>query len=445
MGKLFNVIEENLATEAIDFQNDGSGKQLVALYQKVIDTIEDDPSIRKRTIEEIGHKKKIEDFLFNRFGIKINLIFDTDTYACVPLYLTKYHVLMDSMWHGDFTIRDQDRFMRDKSGSKGTIDLKNAKVTGIFSEYKHVLLMDVKSAVNKFDMTAEELAGITLHEVGHLFTMMELSNRLQTTNQVLQSVSEGLKNGDSIKKYEHIFIEIGNDYKIPRDKINDILESHHHFVIGAKLYNALIGACGEQIRGDYYHRTAGEQVADQFSNRFGLGHGTVTGLQKLHEYYGSPDVDAGARAGMLFNDICLMVMGCIGAIALFTPAGILVGLFMVGINVLVTLLSGDAYSDFTYDKLRDRYKRIRQDMVRQLTDSNLDRETMKEVIENIKIVDKTMEKAVNYRSIFSVIGNVIFPSNRKAVKDHEVQQTLESIVNNNMFVKSAELKILTGV
>lgn len=118
---------------------------------------------------------------------------------------------------------------------------------------------------------------------------------------------------------------------------------------------------------------------------------------------------------------------------------------MVGCNVLITLLSGDAYSDFTYDKLKDRYKRIRQDMVRQLTDSNLDRETMKEVIENIKIVDKTMEKAVNYRSIFSVIGNVIFPSNRKAVKDHEVQQTLESIVNNNMFVKSAELKILTGV
>lgn len=445
MGKLFKTIEENLAQEAIDFQTDGTGKQLAALYQKAIDSVEDDPSIRKRTLEEIGHKKNIEDFLFKRFGIKINLVFDTDTYACMPLYLNKHHVLLDSMWHGEFSIRDQERFMRDRPNGKGTIDLKNAKVSGIFSEYKHMLLMDVKSAVNKFDMTAEELAGITLHEVGHLFTMMELGNRLQTTNQALQSVSEGLKNGDDIKKYEQVFIDLGNDYKIPREKINDILESHNTYVIGAKLYNALIGGCGAQLRNDYYSRTAGEQVADQFANRFGLGQDTVTGLQKLHEYYGSPDVDSVSRTCAVFDDIVFIIRSILGIILLFIPGGIIFGLFLTGLNVLITMLSGDAYTDFTYDKLRDRYKRIRQDMVRQLTNTNLDSATMKEVVENIKIVDKTMEKAVNYRSLTSVIGNVIFPANRKAVKDHEVQQTIESIVNNNMFVKAAELKILTGV
>lgn len=112
--------------------------------------------------------------------------------------------------------------------------------------------------------------------------------------------------------------------------------------------------------------------------------------------------------------------------------------------ILVCLLvfEGDNFRLHTYDELRQRYIRVRNDVVHILKDSDLDQSYVKNLIEDIKNLDKLIENTADRKTLLHSISNFIIPVNGKAIDNIEEQKLIEALASNDLFVKSAELKVI---
>ena len=104
--------------------------------------------------------------------------------------------------------------------------------------------------------------------------------------------------------------------------------------------------------------------------------------------------------------------------------------------------SGEENRDFTYDDLKIRYKRIRNDMVELLKSDTLSKDIIKSTLDNIKFFDSIITETYKYRGLMDQFMNTFVPSARKADQAIARQQLMEDLSFNELFVKSGELKVL---
>lgn len=97
--------------------------------------------------------------------------------------------------------------------------------------------------------------------------------------------------------------------------------------------------------------------------------------------------------------------------------------------------------DYTYDDLKIRYLRVRQDIVDQLKEIKDDKEVVKQMLENIYTIDEAIKSTSVVRILPAIISNFIFSGARQAVSSIKEQQLFEALASNDLFVKSAELRL----
>lgn len=97
--------------------------------------------------------------------------------------------------------------------------------------------------------------------------------------------------------------------------------------------------------------------------------------------------------------------------------------------------------DYTYDDLKIRYLRVRQDIVDQLKEIKDDKEVVKQMLENIYTIDEAIKSTSVVRTLPAIISNFIFSGARQAVSSIKEQQLFEALASNDLFVKSAELRL----
>jgi hypothetical protein len=126
--------------------------------------------------------------------------------------------------------------------------------------------------------------------------------------------------------------------------------------------------------------------------------------------------------------------------------GIMAGTFNAAVSVMIMYfmmrLTGEDTRDYTFDDLKVRYKRIRQQCLEQLKDSSLLADTIKTLITDIKHIDDIILQATDYKPVCAALSNLIFPANRNSKRAIEQQQLIEDLAHNDLFLKSAELKTL---
>ena len=67
----------------------------------------------------------------------------------------------------------------------------------------------------------------------------------------------------------------------------------------------------------------------------------------------------------------------------------------------------------------------------------------KKLIDTVKALDGLISETANFKSLFNMLGNLLFSSNRKASREIEYQQLVERLASNDLFLKSAELQALS--
>lgn len=96
--------------------------------------------------------------------------------------------------------------------------------------------------------------------------------------------------------------------------------------------------------------------------------------------------------------------------------------------------------DLLFDKLQVRFKRIRDQVVRDIKDLKISDKDAKVILESLEEVDRIIAKTVIAINVYTKICNVIFTSDKNALKSAETQRLLEEIASNDLYVGAAKLK-----
>lgn len=438
------------ALETIATQTDGFGAELEAIVAEIQKagndirienvTIHNKIDLLNITIRENKYANKIEDLVFKRLGLKIEIHTDIITHGAMLIFpVTENSILLKDAFKGHDYFINLKKISKIADNDVGTIDLNKAVVGGIFSKFVHPLYVSFGLNFYVENLTPGEVTGILLHELGHAFTFYEYSNRLTAVNQVMATVVDELKKPTVKRNYTYVYNEMSSKLKIDQKVIDDIMNSTDESIISEKLFAAIATSVVKESSMGKYEETSSEQLADQFASRFGYGRQLIAGLDKLHEKY-SPERNDFVRSSYYFSQLIFILSGAfLVAAAASIP---IISISYLMIFVLVMAFSGEYTRDMTYDDLLFRYTRIRQDAIQQLKNQYYTGKDAKQVIESIKVMDEKIRLVKPFAGLIRPIMNILIPANWKTKQEIQYQQFIELLVNNDLFLKAAELQTL---
>ncbi len=438
----FKKVSRGVALEMMTIQDSSFGIQLETIVDKIrIGVIQEEYPSYDHLIRS-GHIKALEQAIFNRTGLQMEIICSQDTAAILSFYANKHSIFIHPMWNGsNFEIKDQQAILDKAQNKKGTVDLKKAKVSGLFSEYKNKLFLNFHVMITQFKLTTPELTAIILHELGHAFYICEFSDRLETTNQVLANVAKELLNKKE-KNLDYVYRELKSiDDTITKQAVEEIVNGHK-VIAGYKLFNVILNSVVSQVSNAKYNETAFEQLADHFASKFGYGRYLVLALDKMHEYFNSPEKSKTYNTFNLLMSAIDLIIGMGYTVAVAITMGPMGGIAMLAFMTLLLRIAGEDFKDYTYDDLKIRYKRIRANYIDVIKKLDIPKSELKDLIDQIYAIDRIMSQTYMPVSIYNKIANALFSKAKKADESIREQQLLEDLAFNDLFLEAAQFRVL---
>lgn len=434
MSRTFFRPNSLFSNETIASQSDDFGKKLETLMGLIHSEISS-----KESIEKISERhpvvEAIEKLIFSRIKMKVSIITDEAPAAIMPFYSNRNHIFLPDFFRGNISLRDQVKLLKKSEGKTGTVNLQNATLSGLFSEYEHSLYLNFNTLIKEFNMTPGEMAGVTMHEIGHGFDACYYSDRAERTNQILANVARVLAGGEK-GDIEYIYRELKEvKPSITKEEVDKIVNGGR-VVAGLTWFRTFIGIVRSQMLDDTYNKTSFESGADSFASRFGYGKELMLALDKISVGY--PEKSAGIRSMIyLLNASALLGLGLLIMFSLGAGA-LAAALVFSCYSLLVLVLSREDVGDYTYDKLKHRYLRIRADAIDQLKSKSLKKDTVRSLLDGIYEMDAVIKETSVVNVPSSAIANILFSGAREAVNSIDDQQLMEALSSNDLFIHAAE-------
>lgn len=439
-----------LSMEMIDFQNDDFGIKIEQQFAEIINKWSN-KTYKQRDLKDCVEIKKIIQLTEDRTGLKISISIWAGMLAgVVPLYTSKNHIFVDKFWRsqGGYDIPDQAKFIKSIGQEKGYVDLQKARVSGFYSTYTNKIYLYLPGLIDNNKLTPAEMAAVYLHELGHAYEACEYASRWSSTNQVLANITqEILKNKNKADKaYIYRELKTIND-KITDGDVQDIVDGKT--VAGPLLFGSLFSEVGHQLRNGKYDQTSFEMLADNFATRFGYGRALVTALDKVTASGYEKSWKSYSLLWFMHTFLAVVFGGTVIALTMFilSAPGLLatvvsfIGLLIYGLYFyLIAVLSGESFKDYTYDQLKIRYKRIRNQLVEMLKETDLSAEEIQPILADIYTIDNSINSTLTYKHPLTGIMNLINPADNRASKSIQAQQLMEELAHSDLFLKSAQLR-----
>lgn len=359
------------------------------------------------------------------------------------------------------TIKLQD--IKKKAERIGSVDLKNSKVHGLFAkEYAFIsvgwvfLVTDV--------LTDEEVAASLCHEIGHVFTNFEFVADLVTFNHTLRALVNTTVSKMPTSQKTVIFKEI-----LEGEELSQIVDAKEL----AKLQspNAVAAWVGEaklrKIQSEYgldqYDMTTNEGLADQFASRHHFNKALVSGLVKIIAVGGEDIKAKNIRQAALEKARVVSDVFGYGALAVGGIGGLAGIPVMVGVAIASGVISlvariwsftlGGAFTrvNVTQESIHDsgitRLRRLKEDMITKIKDPKLPKDEVQEALSCIAQVDRYLEGVKKFEgsTLDQVFFNGLFIIEKAFVKRDKqelIARQLEELMNNDLFVRASELKLI---
>jgi len=178
-----------------------------------------------------------------------------------------------------------------------------------------------------------------------------------------------------------------------------------------------------------YDGTGFEFLSDQFATRHGGGLSLVTALDKIQRYQRNPVY---RNAATFYSLEMIKTLSFFAAVAVGGPATALIAILIVANNP----------HESTYDLPRDRAERVKRDLVEQLKNKKLDKETKQSLLDDLAAIEAVMETMTQRNGSLQLVWKVLSPTTRKELKHKEAQQTIEKLLNNDLFASAAKFSNL---
>lgn len=359
------------------------------------------------------------------------------------------------------TIKLQD--IKKKAERVGSVDLKNSKVYGLFAkEYAFISIGWVFLVTDV--LTDEEVAASLCHEIGHVFTNFEFVADLVTFNHTLRALVNTTVSKMPTAQKTVIFKEI-----LEGEELSQIVDAKEL----AKLQspNAVAAWVGEaklrKIQSEYgldqYDMTTNEGLADQFASRHHFNKALVSGLVKIIAV-GGEDIKAKSIRQAALEKARVVsaifaggflgagVIGGLAGIPVLTGVAIVSGIVAFAAKIWSFTLGGATTSvNVTQESIHDsgitRLRRLKEDMITKIKDPKLPKDEVQEALSYIAQVDRYLEGVKKFEgsTLDQIFFNGLFIIEKAFVrrdKQEAIARQLEELMNNDLFVRASELKLI---
>lgn len=426
------------STESIRTQFDDIGPRIEKVVSQIIEKIKNKEIKTAKGFNKHELIQSLEKMIFDRFKLKVHVITHLAPAAIMPFYSNKNHIFLHEMFRGNLNIKDQNKLLKEFDQKKGSVNLEKATVDGIFSQYDHPLYLNFYTLIELYKMSSAEITAIILHELGHAFYACYYSDRTDRTNQILASIVRHLNNTET-GDIEYIYREASKiSSNIKKEEIDKMINGPRT-VASASFFKVVSEIVRSQTVNDTYNETAFEQRADNFASRFGYGKSLILSLEKISSGLDEKSLIVRTFVHLTSTASTLILCFLLGVSIL---AANFLGVIIFGFyTTILFTLSREDIRDYTYDDLKIRYLRVRQDIIDQLKEIKDDKEVVKQMLDNIYTIDEAVKSTTIVRTFPAIVSNFIFSGARQAVKSIHEQQLLEALASNDLFVKSAELRL----
>ncbi|WP_233874740.1 hypothetical protein [Paraburkholderia adhaesiva] len=414
-----------LACEDVDFQSDAFFRELCALFAEL-------EKVRPEEMADQDAAMQLPAVIAHYTGMNVKVAWGNDGPVIFPPTITKNHVLL-SRW-GDYyrqyvlTSMDADKLLaQSQTRPIGRVDRRNARVSGVFSELEAVLVMPAQIFQER--LTAEEVAAMVLHELGHLFAYFELIGQSLTTNQILAGLSKKLDQSVGVKDREAVLAKVKSIAQLYDLDVEMLAKSADQKVIELVVVSSIVRALQSELGMPLFDLNSFEALADQFAARLGAGRALVMGLDKRNRAHGH--IAYRSRPSWLLAESMKVIL-------LLAVPLTLGGTW----SSLMASCTRDATGVETavYGSVKTRFDRIREQLVEGMKDPKLDRDMQASYVEDIAAIDEILANVSERRQLLSYMADFFSPSRRQRISQEKLQRELERIANNDLFVKAAALK-----
>lgn len=306
-----------------------------------------------------------------------------------------------------------------------TIDLKNVTVKGTLVDALQFRLYYTEAVMfNKSMFTDQEVVAVFLHEFGHIFnTFMTLGDYVWLNYYLTDGIEILLGKKKNVFKINILsdaaIAKMGMSNKDVDAFMNDRNEETAKRVI---LSLAKLEPRHHLTQNDLLANRREEQLADLFASRLGYGRHFAQFEYKTAKYFGDPELSG-------TNWIAET------AKAVFAVATLpLTVLWIMGHDPLQGGMKG------RYDDPFTRITKIRRDMVAQLKNPGpLDRDAL---VVDIAVLDDVLKEYSTNVSFYDSLITFFRPNQRKQQQNTKVENDLESLFNNDLFLQAFKLSKL---
>lgn len=301
------------------------------------------------------------------------------------------------------------------------------------------------SIVSKGRFSSEELAAITLHELGHLWTILFMATRVSFMNIALQEIARFMDADKDPIKRKASFELLSRDLSMEElSKLNSKIDfTSDTNVIVTFVTAEMAPVIFSELGSPEYGVTMEEYAADAFATRFGAGKYLITALDRMNKGY--PEYVSGVRVGANVRFIISILMTLVtggmaltGVAAMVWPA--IVSLVSVFLSV-VMVLPGSV--EYLYDRTLDRFKRIRNQIQLRMREYSDSQAAVKLFKEDLEAVDQIIARTTDKDSYFTgYLVNVFSPSVRRRNRQAELEIYFEDLAYNRLYDASMNFKFL---
>lgn len=409
-----------VSAEAIGYQNDALFRELTLAFETLLQM----KPFKRNLVDDV----KIPDIVKRHTGISIKFVIDPMPFEAayvIPPDLTVNHPLMSVYSNQATTGSDYKASLKllKQNSISGQIHRSSSRVSGDFTKITSpVYITEIMITGKRY--TADELAAILLHEVGHVFTYFECIADTITTNYAMLTVSNAFTQAESESARLEILkdADAALDIAIPAKDI--IASGKKSDTVQVVIANEMAAKRRSEFGSPLYDRRSWEFLADQFCSRHGATVSLAKGLDKLYRGYG--DDTYRSSAGFLILELVRTVVALPG--------------FLILVPLMILLSVSPLQTN--YDKPRQRLVRLRQDLVLALRDRTMPKAKVTKLLDDVKAIDTLMADMKDRDVFIEKAWAFLSPWSGRQVKETNKQKQLEALAMNELYVAAAQFKTL---
>ena len=422
------IMDNVVADESIAFQTES------AFFKELVLNLNELKKENKDKIQDSELIGILSNVVKHHTGL--NIIFnidDNDPQVTTPM-VNKNNILIDSFIKNYINSSDGLKMINDSNGiARGSVNLKTGMVSGIFTTVKSTIDLPISMLISS-TYTTEEIAAITLHEVGHLFVYYEYMTRMVTTNQMLAGLSKALDNTSTAEERESVLITVKKAANLTTLDTKTLAKTTDKKIAEIVVISNIASVTVSELGSNIYDFSTWEYLADQYVARQGAGRVLATALEKT--YKGYRNMSFRSTTGYLAME-ALKVFLIISP--LISIGGISLRLLLI-IGIILTSKDSD---NPAYDRPGERIKRIRDQIVENLKNKKLNKEDIANLKSDLVAIDLILKEITDRRQWLDYLSGVFSSATRKAWNQELLQKELENLATNDLFIKAAELKLIS--